>query len=48
MDIKFPNHILNNIKNCLLGGCIRHQILLLSYAISEGPMLCYIIVIIVS
>jgi len=33
MDIYSPNHILNNITICLIGGCIRHEILLLSYAI---------------
>ncbi len=34
MDINFPHHILNNIITCLVSGCIRHQIFLISYVIS--------------
>jgi len=41
MDIYFSHHILNNIKIYLIGGYIRHQILLISY-MPYYNVICYI------
>jgi hypothetical protein len=41
------NKILNNIAIILIGGCIKHQILLISYAISWCDMLHDVMVIVV-